>query len=105
MAGKTIKRAIKNGAKWAAYCVGTLSKNKPPATRILTYHSIGYRQHEMNVTPEDFREQIAWLGEEKIAISLDAAAAAPEQGAPGLAAVATFAEWRRPLYHSSSSPM
>jgi hypothetical protein len=63
MAGKTIKRAIKNATKWAAFCAGSLDKKEPPATRILTYHSIGYRKHEMNVTPEDFREQIAWLGD------------------------------------------
>jgi len=29
--------------------------------RILTYHSIGKRNHDMNVSPERFREQMEWL--------------------------------------------
>lgn len=29
--------------------------------RILTYHSVGRRDHEMNVTVDNFREQMRWL--------------------------------------------
>ena len=75
MSRKSIKRSIKHATKWAAYCASALDKKSVSATRILTYHSIAYRGHEMNVTPEDFREQMAWLCEERNVISLDDAAA------------------------------
>ena len=75
MSRNSIKRTIKHAAKWAAYAASGLDKKHPSTTRILTYHSIGYRNHEMNVTPEDFREQMAWLCEEQKVISLEAAAA------------------------------
>lgn len=65
---------MKHATKRAAYCASALDTKAVSATRILTYHSIGYRRHEMNVTPEDFREQMAWLCEERDVISLDAAA-------------------------------
>ena len=75
MSRESIKRTIKYAAKWAAYAASGLDKKHPSTTRILTYHSIGYRNHEMNVTPENFREQMAWLCEEQNVISLDAATA------------------------------
>ena len=49
--------------------------------RILTYHSIGYRSHEMNVTPEDFAAQMAWLAQNRLVITLEEAAL----GVPGVA--------------------
>lgn len=52
-----------------------------PGTRILTYHSIGPRRHDMTVSTEAFAAQMAWLGENARVISLDAAVA----GEPGVA--------------------
>ena len=51
------------------------------ATRILTYHSVGTRDHEMNVTPDDFRAQMQWLSEHCTVISLRDAV----DGVPGVA--------------------
>lgn len=50
-------------------------------TRILTYHSIGWRRYEMNVTPEAFAAQMAWLSKHQRVIPLEEAAA----GEPGIA--------------------
>ena len=49
--------------------------------RILTYHSVGAREHEMNVDPENFVEQMQWLRDYTDIISLDDAA----RGLPGVA--------------------
>lgn len=75
----------KNGAKrvlkWTAARVGGAHE----APRILTYHSVGDRDHPMNVSPKDFDRQMAWLsdnqnvqnvetiigGENGVAISFD----------------------------------
>lgn len=50
-------------------------------TRILTYHSIGDRDHDMNVTLEAFVQQMQWLFENENIISVSDAA----QGNPGVA--------------------
>lgn len=50
-------------------------------SRILTYHSVGRRDHEMNVTPEAFAAQMAWLAENATVIPLDACL----DGRPGVA--------------------
>jgi peptidoglycan/xylan/chitin deacetylase (PgdA/CDA1 family) len=50
-------------------------------TRILTYHSVGSRDHEMNVDPGDFADQMDWLRDHVEVISLDQAA----RGIPGVA--------------------
>jgi peptidoglycan/xylan/chitin deacetylase (PgdA/CDA1 family) len=48
------------------------------ASRILTYHSVGARDHEMNVAPDAFRAQMEWLAASQEVITLaDAADAAP----------------------------
>lgn len=74
--GRAVKSALKRVAR------GTfrlLSRPGASKTRILTYHSIGHRSHDMNVTPEAFAEQMAWLAAHQRVISL-AAAAAGEDG-------------------------
>lgn len=43
-------------------------------SRILTYHSVGMRDHEMNVCRGDFRAQMEWLAAQGAAISLAQAA-------------------------------
>jgi peptidoglycan/xylan/chitin deacetylase (PgdA/CDA1 family) len=47
-----------------------------PARRsvILTYHSVGARDHEMNVTPADFAEQMRWLADHREVIPVARAA-------------------------------
>ena len=40
--------------------------------RILTYHSVGNRKHDMNVSPEHFREQMEWLARNAEVIPLSA---------------------------------
>ncbi len=49
--------------------------------RILTYHSVGARDHEMNVAPDIFAEQMRWLVDNVDVITLDEAA----RGLPGVA--------------------
>lgn len=70
--GRAVKDALKRVAR------GTfrlLSRPGASKTRILTYHSIGRRRHDMNVTPEAFAAQMAWLAAHQRVISLEAAAA------------------------------
>lgn len=52
-----------------------------PSPRILTYHSVGERDHAMNVTPEAFLAQMEWLASEGLVISLADAV----DGFPGIA--------------------
>jgi peptidoglycan/xylan/chitin deacetylase (PgdA/CDA1 family) len=47
----------------------------------LTYHSIGARDHEMNVKPAAFRDQMRWLADHTHAIAMDEAV----NGAEGVA--------------------
>ncbi len=59
-AGERFKSGLKRAAR--GMVVG------PPRSRtgcsvILTYHSVGTRDHEMNVTPAAFREQMGWLAD------------------------------------------
>ena len=61
--GERIKTGMKRSVKAAAVTAGRLSPAPKACSRILTYHSVGRRDHEMNVTPEAFREQMAWLAE------------------------------------------
>lgn len=75
------KDNIKGTVKYLAGAVGTFLPRRPERSRILTYHSVGRRPHEMNVTPEAFREQMAWLAENSTPIPLSAAAT----GQPGVA--------------------
>ncbi|MDZ4857358.1 MAG: polysaccharide deacetylase family protein, partial [Candidatus Hydrogenedentes bacterium] len=52
-----------------------------PPSRILTYHSVGQLDHAMNVTPENFAAQMAWLAGSAAINTLDDAANAK----PGVA--------------------
>ncbi len=56
-----VKDALKRGVKGAIAAVGRAYPPGAGPSRILTYHSVGHRKHEMNVTPEAFAEQMAWL--------------------------------------------
>lgn len=80
-AGNPIKNVLKRGVKYGAATVGNFYPKRRGCSRILTYHSIGYREHEMNVTPENFRAQMAWLARNCPIISLDQAA----EGVEGVA--------------------
>lgn len=79
--GQKIKNAAKRLLKQSARLAARVFPPTPNAIRILTYHSIGYRAHEMNVRPEDFRAQMEWLAEQQCVIPLAEAA----QGRPGIA--------------------
>lgn len=67
-------RAIKTGIKTRAK--GALMKScgwyaaSGPHSRILTYHSVGIRDHEMNVSPKAFEEQMAWLADNGRTVTL-----------------------------------
>lgn len=79
--GHKLKSALKRGLKRSVILTGGLLRNRAPASRILTYHSVGNRDHEMNVAPADFKEQMQWLaGHHEV---IDVAQAA--QGRPGVA--------------------
>ena len=47
---------------------------RTPRSVILTYHSVGLRDHEMNVSPASFREQMRWLADHGETVSLERAA-------------------------------
>lgn len=80
--GQRAKNLLKRTIRSTIRTVGPLfTTAKQPTSRILTYHSTGYRTYEMNVTPENFAEQMAWLASNSTVISLDEAA----QGMPGVA--------------------
>jgi len=66
-----LKRSLRAGLRLTA---PLLASARRPTSRILTYHSTGHRCHEMNVTPEAFAEQMAWLASLGTAIPLGAAA-------------------------------
>lgn len=81
MPGADAKRKLRRVMKTAAWTAGALVRPKPWVNRILTYHSVGARKHEMNVPPPVFREQMQWLAGHLPVISLAQAA----QGLPGIA--------------------
>lgn len=80
-APRNVKTAIKRAVKGGARLAGALLPRASAVARILTYHSIGQRRHEMNVTPEAFRTQVQWLADHAHVITLAEAA----RGAPGVA--------------------
>lgn len=59
----SLKRIIKTGVKKMTGIAGMLICTPLPHGRILTYHSVGARAHEMNVSPEAFRAQMRWLAD------------------------------------------
>lgn len=80
-AGVKAKRALKRGLKAVLRHAARAARDPARASRILTYHGIGRGRHEMNVTPENFAAQMAWLAEHRATIPLEDAA----RGAPGIA--------------------
>ena len=75
---------IKRQLKLAARGLTMIGEGKGPAkicSRILTYHSVGERDHEMNVSAAAFGEQMQWLSENAEVCSLAEAA----KGAGGVA--------------------
>ncbi len=102
-AGDSAKRMLKRGLKGAVSAAGAWAHSR--GVRILTYHSVGYRYHDMNVTPEAFRLQMAWLGEHCRVVPLEAVLA--ESGGVALTfddgyldnlryAAPVLAEWQIP---------
>lgn len=60
--GHSVKLGLKRVAR--GLTTGTRTQaSRGPCSRILTYHSVGDRDHEMNVTLDAFREQMEWLAE------------------------------------------
>lgn len=53
------KQRVKHRVKQALAAIG--SPSTTPDARILTYHSIGDRRHDMTVSAEAFDQQMAWL--------------------------------------------
>ena len=77
-AKNSLKRGFRSGLRLAS---PFLLAARAPTSRILTYHSVGHRRYEMNVTPEAFQDQMQWLAKNCDVISLKEAAA----GTPGVA--------------------
>ncbi len=73
--GQFLKNGLKRGMKSAIGALGSMQKKGPARARILTYHSIGHRRYEMNVTPKAFAAQMAWLASNQTVISIESAAA------------------------------
>lgn len=73
MSRSRLKHALKTVLKTSARATSRFSPGEIAPTRILTYHSVGSRDHEMNVSPEAFEEQMGWLSENATVISLEEA--------------------------------
>lgn len=71
-----LKGAVKSSVSTAGYVLPPME-----GARILTYHSVGERDHEMNVKPSDFTEQMTWLASNAAVISLEDVL----EGRPGVA--------------------
>lgn len=56
---RVLKPLLKQGVKTVLRAAGRPVRR--PDARILTYHSIGNRRHDMTVSEEAFAEQMAWL--------------------------------------------
>jgi len=74
MTGGEAKGRLKRVVRGAVAVAGPFARAREPVSRILTYHSVGSRKHEMNVAPEVFRRQMEWLAQHYAVIPLDAAA-------------------------------
>ena len=75
-AGRKFKSGLKSTIKHLVMIPGRFLRLR--GGRILTYHSIGARDHEMNVTPGDFRVQMEWLAQHAKVVSLQAIAEGTE---------------------------
>lgn len=67
--GDHIKRQLKMAARGLTL-VGENGAPTENCSHVLTYHSVGDRDHEMNVTPDAFRAQMEWLAENAHVCSL-----------------------------------
>jgi peptidoglycan/xylan/chitin deacetylase (PgdA/CDA1 family) len=76
-AGRSVKGVVKRAFKATARAAAPICRISSPCTRILTYHNVGSSSHEMNVTPDHFREQMTWLHANHRVISLEAACVEP----------------------------
>jgi len=68
------KAFLKRSLKRAAWLAGSLRPDRADLTRILTYHSVGTRRHDMNVLPNEFERQVEWLARACPVVSLSQAA-------------------------------
>ena len=69
-----MKDMVKRTVKRTVGLAGHVTAAPDSTSRILTYHSVGARDHEMNVRPEVFREQMTWLKEAAAVLPLERAA-------------------------------
>lgn len=60
--GERIKLRLKRAAHRVTIASAREGRSAP-CSRVLTYHSVGNRDHEMNVTADEFRRQMEWLAE------------------------------------------
>lgn len=81
MADSAIKTLAKALLKGTARRFNRFNSGRMSKVRILTYHSVGARNHEMNVSCSDFADQMQWLSEHAIVITVGDAA----RGKPGIA--------------------
>ncbi len=66
-AGERFKSGLKRAARGA---MSGPARSREGCSVILTYHSVGARDHEMNVTPAAFKEQMKWLADNARVVSL-----------------------------------
>ena len=66
MPGPELKQSLRR----LMYGAARLCSIPQAGARILTYHSVGTRSHEMNVSVDAFRTQMAWLREHARLVSL-----------------------------------
>ena len=81
--GSVIKTALKQRVKHSmmSRAKAAPSDRVDSVNRILTYHSVGERTHDMNVTCDQFRAQMEWLATTQSVIRVADAA----RGEPGIA--------------------
>lgn len=71
--GMTFKHGLKRAARNVSRARAA-GNGRALCSRILTYHSVGSRDHEMNVSIRDFRAQMAWLAAHAEVCTLEQAA-------------------------------
>ena len=65
---RRVKVVIKRAYKRVLRVPGRLMRGT--GCRILTYHNVGSRDHDMNVAPADFELQMRWLAENECVLSI-----------------------------------
>ena len=74
-AGARLKAIAKGAVKSAVLALAPFHPRGGDVCRILTYHSVGKRDHEMNVSPAAFRDQVHWLADHQNLLDMEAAVA------------------------------